>query len=114
MIERVDSKYELHKFDMNKVLDSDDEVNHIKRKARTAEERNIIKPWQNKIMSDFLLLLFKEANSEFIFKQNALKKYNEAGVPITWSRLCLERVQFEKKVNFPPWAMSTKVTILVQ
>jgi hypothetical protein len=30
---------------MNKVLDSDDEINMIKRKPRNAEERGILKPW---------------------------------------------------------------------
>lgn len=42
-----------------------------------------------------------------------MKKYNEAGVPITWSRLCMTRIFFEKKVNYPPWSLKTKVTILV-
>ena len=98
---------------MNKVLDSDDEVNHIKRIPRTAEERAIIKPWQNEIMAKFLLLLFEEQGTPYLIKENVLRKYNEAGVPITWQRLQITRVMFEKKVNLPPWSSKVKVTIIV-
>lgn len=45
IVEKIENQYDLNKFDMNKVLDSEDEVNKIKRKPRNAEERGILKPW---------------------------------------------------------------------
>ena len=60
-LEEITDSSELYKFDMNKVLDSDDEYNTVKRKARTKPMLAIVRPWQNKIMADFLEMLFKEA-----------------------------------------------------
>jgi hypothetical protein len=35
IIESIDRPEQLHKFDMNKVLDTDDEYNMVKRRSRT-------------------------------------------------------------------------------
>jgi hypothetical protein len=83
---------------MNKVLDSDDEVNNIKRESRTAEERAVMKPWQNEIMANFLEKLFGEACETILYKSTVLNKFNEAGVPLTWARLVSMKNQFEKKL----------------
>lgn len=74
---------------MNKVVDSEDEENKVKRMPRTKEQLAIIRPWQNEIMSKYLLHLFNEAGDTILFKSTVLKKFNEAGVPLTWTRLCL-------------------------
>lgn len=112
-IEEIESKYHMNKFDMNKALDSDDEINMIKRKPRNAAERAIITPWQNEVMAKFLMLLFEEVRDGIYFKSTIVKKFNEAGVPLTWSRLCLTKVHFEKKIIMPPFNINTKVTIVL-
>ena len=54
----------LHRFDMNKVLDSEDEVNTVKRRSRTKAQLAIVRPWQNKIMARFLAKLFEETGED--------------------------------------------------
>lgn len=44
-IETISSREELYKFDMNKVLDSDDEYNNVKRRSRTKGMLAVIRPW---------------------------------------------------------------------
>jgi len=39
---------------MTKILLEDDEINTVKRKPRTRDELAIVRPWQNKIMANFL------------------------------------------------------------
>ena len=41
----INNPEELYKFDMNKVLDSDDEYNNVKRKSRTKGQLGIVRPW---------------------------------------------------------------------
>lgn len=99
---------------MNKVLDSEDEYNVIKRRSRTKAQLAIVRPWQNKIMAKFLLKLFEEAGEDTVLQRSTVNnKYNEAGVPLTWARLVGENVMFEKKTNFPPWAVSQKITVVL-
>jgi hypothetical protein len=60
-LKEIKEKSQLYQiYEMNKVIDSDDEVNSsVKRVPRTKEERElIIKPWQNELMASFLNLLF--------------------------------------------------------
>ena len=64
-------------------------------------------------MASFLKVLFNESENGYVLKTTALAKYNEANVPITWSRLVSTNVFFEKKSNYPPWALTQKVTILL-
>lgn len=64
-------------------------------------------------MANFLKKLFSESGNGYVLKTTALAKYNEAGVPITWSRLVSTNVMFEKKSNYPPWSQSQKVTVLI-
>jgi hypothetical protein len=47
LIEKIEEKEQLYKFDMNKALDSDDEYNMVKRRSRTKPMLLIIRPWQN-------------------------------------------------------------------
>ena len=113
ILERIEETSELQKFDMNKALDSDDEYNMVKRRSRTKAELAIVRPWQNQIMSDFLDMLFKEADENILMRTTVMAKYNEAGVPITWARLASKNTMFEKKTNFPPWSLAEKVTIVL-
>ncbi len=64
-------------------------------------------------MTKFLQLLFKESLTIYIPKSNVLKKFNEAGVPVTWTRLVLSRIFFEKKAAYPPWAPSKKICLVL-
>lgn len=72
IIEEIDNHYKMTKFDMNKVMDSDDEINMVKRKPRNKTERDILKPWQNDIMAKFLLLLFQEAGDSVLPKTTVI------------------------------------------
>jgi hypothetical protein len=45
ILTKIQEPYDLWKFDMNKVLDSDDEVNTIHRRPRTKYDLGIIRPW---------------------------------------------------------------------
>ena len=112
-VKHLESKEALYGFDMNKVCDSEDEVNNIKRQSRDATDRGIMKPWQNEIMARFLLLLFEEMGDTVLYKHTVLNKYNESGVPLTWARLVLTKVQYEKKTAFPPWNPERKVTVVL-
>ena len=114
ILETLDDPDMLHRFDMNKVLDSDDEVNTVKRKARNRAQLAIVRPWQNKMMARFLLKLFEEAGPDRVLqKTTVINKYNQAGVPITWNRIAPENIYFEKKQPYPPWAPTTKVTLIL-
>jgi len=42
-----------------------------------------------------------------------LRKYNESGVPITWPRIASFKIYYEKKNNFPPWALSKKINLFL-
>ena len=84
---------------MNKLLDSDDEYNCVKRRSRTKAQLAIVRPWQNQIMADFLQILWAEAGDNILTRQNVMDKYNEAGVPITWARLLSMNILLEKKVQ---------------
>jgi hypothetical protein len=64
IIETIDDPDMLHRFDMNKLLDSEDEVNTVKRRSRTKAQLAIVRPWQNKIMARFLTKLFDEAGED--------------------------------------------------
>lgn len=46
-------------------------------------------------------------------KPTVINKFNEAGVPLTWSRLCLAKNLFEKKAVIPPWHPSNKTTLVL-
>lgn len=85
----INSPHDLHKFDMNKVIDSDDEINTVKRKPRTKDELAVVRPWQNKIMTQFLDILFRESLHGYLVKSSAIRSYNETGVPISWPRIGL-------------------------
>ena len=113
IIERIEWASTLNKFDMNKALDSDDEGNLVKRKSRTKPELNIVRPWQNTIMVNFLKKLFEEAGERVLLKSEVLEKYNESGVPITWPRIATFNVFFEKKTILPPYAPTDKKTVLL-
>lgn len=52
-------------------------------------------------MARFLNMLFEEAGDEILDKDTVINKFNEAGVPITWSRLTMMKVHFEKKIEVP-------------
>ena len=45
ILETLEDPDLLHKFDMNKVLDSDDEYNQVKRRSRTKYQLSIVRPW---------------------------------------------------------------------
>jgi hypothetical protein len=45
IIETLEDPDMLHRFDMNKVLDSEDEVNTVKRRSRTKAQLAIVRPW---------------------------------------------------------------------
>jgi len=64
ILDTIEDPDMLHRFDMNKVLDSDDEVNMVKRKSRNRAQLAIVRPWQNKMMARFLLRLFEEAGPD--------------------------------------------------
>lgn len=114
ILERLQTSDDLHKFDMNKILDSDDEVNMVKRRPRTKDELNIVRPWQNLIMARFLDILFKEnAETGYLLKSTVTRKFNESGVPVTWPRMASVKTFFEKKTMFPPWAPTKKVTVVL-
>ena len=103
IIERIEWASTLNKFDMNLV----------KRKSRTKPELNIVRPWQNIIMVNFLKKLFEEAGERVLLKSEVLEKYNESGVPITWPRIATFNVFFEKKTILPPYAPTDKKTVLL-
>ena len=105
------TKYELHRFDINKILGAYDEVNDMKRKPRNKGELAIIRPWQNEIMTKFLELVLRESQNGYLHKSSVMKKFNEAAMPITWTRL--DKVYFEKKSTYPPWSLSKKITFIV-
>ena len=64
-------------------------------------------------MAKFLELLFEETKDTVLHKTTVYKKFNEAGVPLTWNRLCLTRIYFEKKVVMPPFTPNKKVTLVL-
>ena len=64
MLETLEDSDMLHRFDMNKMLDSEDEVNTVKRRSRTRAQLAIVRPWQNKIMASFLTKLFEDAGED--------------------------------------------------
>ncbi len=45
IVTKIHHPSELHKFDMNHVLDSEDEVNTVKRRPRTKTDLAIVRPW---------------------------------------------------------------------
>lgn len=98
---------------MNKVLDSDDEVNKVKRKPRTKGDLSVVRPWQNLIMVKFLDMLFKSSRNGYVLRSTVLNKFNEAGVPITWQRMASLKTYFEKKNHYPPFSLQNKVTVIV-
>ncbi|CDW90021.1 3-5 exonuclease family protein [Stylonychia lemnae] len=110
-LEWIYNKQDLHKFEM--ILLQDSSINNVKRKPRTKAELEIVRPWQNKIMASFLTKLFKESDKEYMLRSTVIRKYNESGVPITWARIASFKLYFEKKSNFPPWAPSKKVVLLL-
>lgn len=69
MVTKIHSPTELYKFDMNHVLDSEDEVNIVKRKPRTRHDLAIVRPWQNQVMATFLDILFRESPHGYLFRQ---------------------------------------------
>lgn len=98
---------------MNKAIDSEDDSNSVKRRPRTKADLAIVRPWQNQIMGRFLDILLQEAPNGYLLKSTLMRKYNESGVPITWPRLLSVRPLFEKKNNFPPWSLATKIAVVV-
>jgi len=63
-LDNLEDARQLLKFDIAKCLEVLAEVNKIKRVSRNAKERDILKPWQDTLMSNFLKLLIKEATDE--------------------------------------------------
>ena len=114
LVKEIEEPSLLFKFDMNKVLDADDVYNMVKRKPRTKGDLAIVRPWQNKVMANFLAQLFKEAGDQVLQKTTVINKFNEAGVPLTWARLVSMNVMFERKAVFPPWShRADKITVIV-
>jgi hypothetical protein len=111
IIEEIKDAGLLHRFDMNKALDSDDEYNLVKRRSRTKPDLAIVRPWQNEIMATFMKQLFEEAGDRVLLRSYVLDKYNEAGVPITWARIAPFNYFFEKKNLYPPFA--EKMTLVL-
>ena len=62
-------------------------------------------------MTRFLQLVLDESPIGYLPKSSVMKKFNEAGVPITWARL--DKVYFDKKNFFPPWAASKKISLVL-
>jgi len=62
-----------------------------------------LKPWQNEIMAGFLQILFKEHPNLPLYKTTVIRKYIEAGVPITWPRITPLKLHYEKKISLPPF-----------
>ena len=49
-------------------------------------------------------LLFREVGENCVlYKSFVIRKFIEAGVPLTWNKLCAAQVIYEKKTSFPPW-----------
>lgn len=104
IVDKINSPYDLHKFDMNKTLESYDEINQVKRKSRNKEELAIIRPWQNLIMAKFMDFLLADSKQGYLVKTSMIKNFAEAGVPLSLNRLGLCKPFYERKSVFPPWA----------
>ncbi|CDW72630.1 UNKNOWN [Stylonychia lemnae] len=105
------NKQDLLKFDMILLQQIHERMKQAKSKQRTTSELEILRPWQNKLMISFLAKLFKESQHEYLLKSTVVRKYNEAGVPFIQPRIAQHKTYYEKKNNYPPWALSQKVEI---
>jgi len=58
-------------------------------------------------------MLFEDAGGRWLLRGEVIDKYNESGVPITWSRIAPFGHFFEKKTVVPPFSPSEKKTLVL-
>ncbi|CDW77758.1 3-5 exonuclease family protein [Stylonychia lemnae] len=100
--------------DTDDILLTSDRQMELERLKQIEEEKLILRPWQVKITAEFMRLLFQEVGQNCIlYKSIVIKKFIEAGVPLTWNKLCSAQVVYEKKTCFPPWNLKRSFILVL-